>query len=76
MEVQRPGRENVYSPNLVYRLIVKGAIPLLPQYTFMTHNFTLLSNIYNNNHGSTALYGLRPPLSEVIGSCANVAVGD
>jgi hypothetical protein len=21
--------------------------------------------IYNNNHGSTALYGLRPPLSEV-----------
>ena len=32
-------------------------------------------NIYNN-HGSTALYGLRPPLSEVTGSCAFVTVGD
>jgi hypothetical protein len=32
--------------------------------------------IYNNtNHGSTALYGLGPPLSEVTGSCAFVAVG-
>jgi hypothetical protein len=26
--------------------------------------------IIYNNHGSTALYGLRPPLSEVTGSCA------
>jgi hypothetical protein len=30
----------------------------------------------NNNHGSTALYGLRPPLSEVTKSCTFVAVGD
>jgi hypothetical protein len=30
----------------------------------------------NNNHGSTALYGLRPPLSEVTWSCAFVAVSD
>jgi hypothetical protein len=32
--------------------------------------------MYNNNHGSTALYGLRPPLSEVTWSCAFVAVSD
>jgi hypothetical protein len=30
----------------------------------------------NNNHGSTALYGLGPPLSEVTWSCAFVAVRD
>jgi hypothetical protein len=30
----------------------------------------------NNNHGSTALYGLGPPLSEFTESCAFVAVGD
>jgi hypothetical protein len=30
----------------------------------------------NNNHGSTALYGLGPPLSEVTWSCAFVTVGD
>jgi hypothetical protein len=33
--------------------------------------------IYNyNNHGSTALYGFGPPLSEVTWSCAFVAVSD
>jgi hypothetical protein len=46
-------------------------------------SITLLTkcNLYwpiynNNNHGSTALYGLRPHLSEVTRSCAFVAVGD
>jgi hypothetical protein len=39
-------------------------------------HFILNILLYNNNHGSTALYGLRPPLSEVTGSCAFVAVGD
>jgi hypothetical protein len=34
------------------------------------------NNNNKNNHGSTALYGLGPPLSEVTGSCAFVAVGD
>jgi hypothetical protein len=33
-------------------------------------------NHNNNNHGSTALYELGPPLSEVTKSCAFVAVGD
>jgi hypothetical protein len=39
-------------------------------------NVIVIIIIYNNNHGSTALYELRPPLSEVTGSCAFVAVGD
>jgi hypothetical protein len=38
------------------------------------HSREVVNN--NNNHGSTVLYGLRPPLSEVNGSCVFVAVGD
>jgi hypothetical protein len=68
----------IYLPCLFYR-----SYPYWIQYYVKTwkHNGTPLNLISlwcnnNNNHGSTALYGLGPPRSEVTGSCAFGAVGD
>ena len=54
---------------------VNFMVSLILSYIF-TFICPIIKVIIYNNLGSTALYGLRSPLSEVTGSCAFVAVGD
>jgi hypothetical protein len=70
--------KSVHDWFLLVALFSPSVVDLVKGREFVVVNWTPrdVFIINNNNHGSTAVYGLGPPLSEVTWSCAFVAVSD